>query len=64
LLIAFELTPAQADRLRTEAARLGIPPAELAHAAVTDLLAMPDSEFAAASARVVAKNHDLYRRLV
>jgi hypothetical protein len=37
--LAIELGATQADRLRQEAARLGVPPAELARAAVVDLLA-------------------------
>lgn len=61
--LAFELTPAQADRLRAEAARLGLSPEDLARAALTDLLATPDAEFQAVAARVVAKNRELYKRL-
>ena len=61
--VAFELPPAQAEKLRTEAARLGLSPDDLARAAVTDLLAVPDAEFEAAAARVLAKNRDLYKRL-
>ena len=61
--VAFELPPTQADRLRTEAARLGLLPDDLARAALTDLLATPDAEFQAVAARVVAKNRELYKRL-
>lgn len=61
--LAFELPPAQADKLRVEAARLGLSPEDLARAALTDLLASSDAEFEAAAARVVAKNRDLYKRL-
>lgn len=61
--LAIELPAAQAARLREEAARLGVPPAELARAAVADLLAARDDDFRAAAERVVRKNHDLYRRL-
>jgi plasmid stability protein len=61
--LAFELPPAQAERLRIEAARLGLSPEDLARAALTDLLATPDAEFEAAAARVIAKNRDLYKRL-
>jgi plasmid stability protein len=61
--LAFELPPAQAERLKIEAARLGLSPEDLARAALTDLLATPDAEFAAATARVLAKNRDLYKRL-
>jgi plasmid stability protein len=61
--VSFELPPAQAERLRVEAARLGVSPEDLARAALTDLLAIPDAEFEAAAARVIAKNQDLYKRL-
>ena len=61
--LAFELPPAQAQRLRAEAERLGLSPEDLALAALTDLLATPDAEFEAAAARVIAKNRDLYKRL-
>ena len=61
--LAFELPPAQADRLRQEAARLGVAPDELAKAAVTDLLAAHDDDFEATARRVLEKNRELYRRL-
>jgi hypothetical protein len=61
--LAFEIPPAQADRLRAEAKRLGLSPEDLARAALTDLLATPDAEFQAVADRVVAKNRELYKRL-
>lgn len=61
--LALELPPAQAEKLRAEAARLGLSPEDLARAALADLLATPDAEFQAAAARVIAKNQELYRRL-
>ena len=61
--VAFELPPAQAERLKQEAARLGVAPDELAKAAVADLLANSDPDFEAAARRVLDKNRDLYRRL-
>ncbi len=61
--LAFELPPAQADRLREEARRLRLAPEDLARAALADLLGTPDAEFRAAAARVLQKNHELYRRL-
>jgi hypothetical protein len=61
--VAYELSPEQAERLRTEAIRLGVAPEDLARAALTDLLATPDPEFEQAAARVVAKNQELYKRL-
>jgi hypothetical protein len=61
--VAFELPPAQAEKLRQEAERLGVPPAELARAAVSDLLAAPDDDFRVVATRVLRKNQELYRRL-
>ena len=61
--LAIELPPAQADKLRTEAERLGLAPEELARAALNDLLSTPDPEFQDVARRVVTKNKDLYKRL-
>jgi hypothetical protein len=61
--LAFELPPAQAERLQKEAARLGVTPDELARAALADLLAVQDPDFEAAARRVLDKNRELYRRL-
>jgi len=61
--VAFELPPAQAEKLRQEAERLGVPVTELARAAVSDLLAAPDDDFRAVAQRVLRKNQELYRRL-
>ena len=61
--VAYELSPETAEKLRTEAIRLGVSPEDLARAALTDLLATPDPEFEHVAARVVAKNHELYKRL-
>lgn len=61
--VAFELAPAQAEKLRREAERLGVAPDELARAALADLLATADQAFQAAAERVLRKNEALYRRL-
>ena len=61
--VAIELPPAQAAQLEAEAKRLGVPAEDLARAAVTDLLAAPDAHFKEAAARILAQNHELYRRL-
>lgn len=61
--LAFELPPAQADKLRDEANRLGLSPEEFARAALADILSASDAEFRAAAARVLSKNEELYRRL-
>ena len=59
----IELSPAQIERLRLEAERLGLKPEELARAAIADLLATTGEDFKAAAARVLKKNEELYRRL-
>jgi predicted transcriptional regulator len=61
--LTIELSPAQAERLRHEAARLGLAPEDLARAAIADLLAIPGDDFKAAAERVLRKNEELYRRL-
>ena len=61
--VTIDLSPAQAERLRQEAERLGLAPEDLARAAVADLLATRDDDFEAAARRVLQKNHELYRRL-
>ena len=61
--LALELPSAQAEVLRQEAQRLAISPEDLARAVLADLLSASDSEFRAASTRVLRKNQDLYRRL-
>lgn len=61
--LTIELSPAQTDRLRQEAERLGLAPEDLARAAIADLLATRDDEFKAAAERVLRKNEELYRRL-
>lgn len=61
--LSIDLSPAQAERLRLEAGRLGLTPEELARAAIADLLASPGADFQAAAERVLRKNEELYRRL-
>lgn len=61
--LSIELSPAQAERLRLEAERLGLKPEELARAALADLLANAGEDFKAAAERVLRKNEELYRRL-
>lgn len=61
--LAIELSPAQAERLHQEAARLRVAPEELARAALADLLAPQGEDFKAAADRVLKKNRDLYQRL-
>jgi len=61
--LSIDLSPAQADRLRIEAERLGLTPEDLARAAITDLLATTGEDFKASADRVLKKNQELYRRL-
>lgn len=61
--LSIELSPAQVERLRLEAERLGLTPEDLARAAIADLLATVGEDFRAAADRVLKKNEELYRRL-
>jgi len=61
--LSIDLSPAQAERLRLEAQRLGLSPEDLARAVIADLLASPGEDFNAAAERALKKNEDLYRRL-
>ncbi len=61
--LTIDLLPAQAERLRHEAERLGLAPEDLARAALADLLATRDDDFKAAAERVLQTNEELYRRL-
>jgi len=61
--LSIDLSPAQADRLRLEAERLGLTPEDLARAAIADLLATTGEDFKTAADRVLRQNAELYRRL-
>jgi hypothetical protein len=61
--LSIDLSPAQAERLRLEAERLGLTPEDLARAAIADLLATTGDDCKAAADRVLEKNKELYRRL-
>ncbi len=63
MLINFEITANQADRLHEVADQLGIDPQSLAQAALLDLLARPQSDFQAAVEYLLKKNQKLYERL-
>ena len=61
--IAIELNAAQAESLKAIAASLGVNAEDLAQAAVADLVSANADDFESAAARVLEKNHELYRRL-
>lgn len=61
--LTIDLSPAQAERLRLEAKRLGLAPEDLARAAIADPLVTPGDDFKTAAKRVLRKNEELYRRL-
>jgi len=63
MVLPVELTESQLESLRQRAKALGISPEQLAAAAVADLVAQPEDDFARAAARVMSKNAELYRRL-
>jgi len=63
MAIAIELSDHQAQALSEAASRLQVPEAELAAAAVRDLLAHQSADFDVAAQRVLEKNQELYRRL-
>lgn len=63
MTLNLELDEAQVLQLQAIASRLNVTVADLAKAAINDLIAKPDSEFERAAARVLEKNTELYRRL-
>jgi len=63
MTLAIELTDQQSRALAEAAEKLHVSEAELAAAAVRDLVSTPAPDFAAASERVLRKNQELCRRL-
>jgi hypothetical protein len=61
--LSIELTEAESEKLRAEAARLGVEPEALARAALADLLSNEEDDFREAAEYVLRKNEELYRRL-
>lgn len=61
--IAIELSDQQAQALSETARRLHVSEADLASAAVRDLVARQSVDVQAAADRVLNKNQELYRRL-
>lgn len=63
VVVSVELTESQVETLRHRARALGVSPEQLACAAVLDLLSQPAEDFTTATAHVLSKNLELYRRL-
>ena len=61
--ITVDVPDAQICRLEEAARRLKVSPEALAAAAVQDMVAQGDADFAKVAERVLKKNRDLYRRL-
>lgn len=61
--ITIDLSDEHLSRLREIAARLGVPPEELARVGIEELIAQPDEKFNCAADYVLKKNRELYRRL-
>jgi len=61
--ITVDVPDAQLHRLEEAARRLKVAPEVLAAAAVQDIVALGDADFARIADRVLEKNRDLYRRL-
>ena len=63
MAISLRLPDDAERRLEETAARLNVPVADLAAAAIRDLVARPAEDFEDAARRVMEKNEELYRRL-
>ena len=61
--ISLHLNDEQSRRLLELALELQVDPADLAKAAIQDLLSRPADDFDRPAQRVLEKNHELYRRL-
>jgi hypothetical protein len=63
MALAIDLNDHQAQALAEAAARLQVSGADLAAAAVRDLITQPADDFDAAAQRCLNKNAELYQRL-
>lgn len=61
--IVLQLDEEQSRRLEAKASELKVDPAELAIAAINDLVSKPAGDFERAAKHVLEKNQELYRRL-
>ncbi len=59
----IELSEAQEQQLAEIAGRLRVPAESLAAAAVRELIAQPEADFARVAERLLRKNQELYERL-
>ncbi|GAB4134736.1 MAG: hypothetical protein Tsb009_00040 [Planctomycetaceae bacterium] len=59
----LELDEQQVQKLQKIADRLNVSVSDLAKAAISDLLAKPESDFERAATHVLQKNAELYKRL-
>jgi antitoxin FitA len=63
MIISIDLPVSQLELLNKEAGKLGIRSEELARAAITDIINVPDEDFASVAEYVLKKNKELYNRL-
>ncbi len=63
MAISLQLDEEQSQRLAELAREMNVDPAELAKAAIHDLVSRPTDDFERAAKRVLDKNRELYRRL-
>jgi antitoxin FitA len=61
--ITIDISDSQMQRLQNLAQQQGVSPEALLHSSLENLLGQPNSEFANATAYVLSKNSELYRRL-
>jgi hypothetical protein len=63
MTITVQLDEVQSQRLRDVAHELKVDPAELAKAAISDLVSRQADDFERAASYVMEKNRELFRRL-
>jgi hypothetical protein len=63
MAFVLQLDEEQSRRLAAKASELNVDPAELANAAINELISRPTSDFDQAANDVLQKNQELYRRL-
>ncbi len=61
--ISVDLSKNEVEHLEKTAKRLGVPPEDLARAAVADVLGHPQEDFQKVAEQILEKNKELYRRL-